>query len=41
MVLHDRGADPTKDPAAPSVLAAFEAAERDDLPPVDCYLGGV
>jgi hypothetical protein len=26
---------------AAAVLAAFEAAQRDDLPPVDCYLAGV
>jgi len=33
--------DPTTDGAAAVVLAAFEAAQRDDLPPVDCYLAGV
>ena len=30
-----------KDPAASAVLAAFEAARRDDLPQVDCYRAGV
>jgi len=29
------------DNAAGAVLAAFEAAQRDDLPPVDCYRAGV
>ena len=29
--------DPTTDRAAAAVLAAFEAAQRDDLPSVDCY----
>jgi hypothetical protein len=33
--------DPIEDPAASAVLAAFEAARRDDLPPVDCYRAGV
>ena len=33
--------DPTTDRAAPGVLAAFEAAQRDDLPSVDCYRAGV
>jgi hypothetical protein len=33
--------DPTTDRAAADVLAAFEAAQRDDLPPVDCYRAGV
>jgi hypothetical protein len=33
--------DPTTDRAAAAVLAAFEAAQRDNLPPVDCYLAGV
>jgi hypothetical protein len=33
--------DPIKDPAASAVLAAFEAARRDDLPQVDCYRAGV
>ena len=33
--------DPTTDRAAAVVLAAFEAAQRDDLRPVDCYLAGV
>jgi hypothetical protein len=32
--------DPIKDPAAPAVLAAFEAARRDELPQVDCYRAG-
>jgi hypothetical protein len=27
--------------AAAAVLAAFEAAEMDELPPVDCYRAGV
>jgi hypothetical protein len=30
-----------KDSAASAVLAAFEAARRDDLPQVDCYRAGV
>jgi hypothetical protein len=29
------------DYAAAAVLAAFEAAQREDLPPVDCYRAGV
>jgi hypothetical protein len=33
--------DPIKDPTASAVLAAFEAARRDDLPQVDCYRAGV
>ena len=33
--------DPTTDGAAAAVLAAFEAAQRDDLPSIDCYLAGV
>src|SRR6266566_1399376 len=33
--------DPTTDRAAAGVLAAFEAAQRDDLPRVDCYQAGV
>ena len=33
--------DPTTDRAAAAVLAAFEAAQRDDLPSVDCYRAGV
>jgi hypothetical protein len=33
--------DPIKDPAASAVLAAFEAAQRDDLPQVDCYRAGI
>jgi hypothetical protein len=33
--------DPIKDPAASAVLAAFEAARRDDLPQVDCYRAGI
>ena len=41
MVWHDREPDPTTDSAAGAVLAAFEAAQRDDLPPVDCYRAGV
>jgi len=41
MVWHDREPDPMTDNAAGAVLAAFEAAQRDDLPPVDCYRAGV
>ena len=41
MVWHDREPDPTTDSAAAAVLAAFEAGQRDDLPPVDCYRAGV
>jgi hypothetical protein len=41
MVWHDREPDPTTDNAAGAVLGAFEAAQRDDLPPVDCYRAGV
>jgi hypothetical protein len=41
MVWHDRGPDPMTDPAASAVLAAFEAARRDDLPQVHCYRAGV
>jgi hypothetical protein len=41
MVWYDREPDPMTDPAAPAVLEAFEAAQRDDLPPVDCYRAGV
>ena len=37
----DREPDPTMDDAASAVLEAFEAAQRDDLPPVDCYRAGV
>jgi hypothetical protein len=33
--------DPTTDRAAAAVLAAFEAAQRDDLSSVDCYRAGV
>jgi hypothetical protein len=32
--------DPTTDRAAAAVLAAFETAQRNDLPPVDCYRAG-
>jgi hypothetical protein len=41
MVLHDRDPDPTKDPAAPAVLAAFDAAQEAGLPSMDFYLAGV
>ena len=37
MVLHDRDPDPTKDPAAPAVLAAFDAAQDAGMPSMDCY----
>ena len=37
----DRGPDPVTDPAASAVLEAFDAAQMDDLPPVDCYRAGV
>jgi len=33
--------DPMTDRAAAAVLAAFETAQRDELPPVDCYRAGV
>jgi hypothetical protein len=33
--------DPSFDPAAPAVLAAFEAAQRARRPSRDCYLAGV
>jgi hypothetical protein len=33
--------DPTTDRAAAAVLAAFETAQRNDLPPVDSYRAGV
>jgi hypothetical protein len=33
--------DPMTDDAAPAVLAAFDAAQRDRLGSVDCYLAGV
>jgi hypothetical protein len=29
------------DPAAPAVLAAYEAAQQARVPAVDCYLAGV
>ncbi len=41
MVLHDRDPDPTKDPAAPAVLAAFDAAQDAGMPSLDCYRAGV
>ena len=41
MVLHDRDPDPTKDPAAPAVLAAFDAAQDAGMPSMDCYRAGV
>jgi hypothetical protein len=40
MVSLDRDPDSTTGDAAAAVLAAFEAAERDELPPVDCYRAG-
>lgn len=33
--------DPTTDDAAASVLAAFNVAEREGLPTVECYCAGV
>jgi hypothetical protein len=41
MVLHDRDPDPTKDPAASAVLAAFDAAPDAGSPSVDSYRAGV
>jgi hypothetical protein len=38
---HDRDPDPTKDPAAPAVLAGFDAAQDAGLPSIDCYRAGV
>ena len=34
-------ADPTADSAAPDVLAAYDAAERKGMAPVECYRAGV
>jgi hypothetical protein len=34
-------ADPTTDPLAPEVIAAFKAAERAGLSLRDCYMAGV
>jgi len=36
-----READPRNDHAAADVLAAYEAAEHEGLPTVDCYRAGV
>jgi len=36
-----RATDPTKDHAAAAVLTAFETAQSDGLPSVDCYRAGV
>ena len=33
--------DPTLDPVANEVIAAFEAADRDGLPTAECYRAGV
>lgn len=38
---HHGGNRPETDRAAAAALATFEAAERDDLLPVDCYRAGV
>jgi hypothetical protein len=40
-MVYDRDRDPTKDPAASEVLAAFDAARDAGLPSVDCYRAGV
>jgi hypothetical protein len=36
-----RATDPKKDHAAVAVLAAYEAAQNDGLPSVECYRAGV
>jgi hypothetical protein len=41
MVWRSSMIDPTTDVAAGAVLEAFEAAQRDGLPSVDCYRAGV
>ena len=41
MFLLNREPDPMTDNAASAVLEAFDAAQRDDLSPVDCYRAGV
>ena len=41
MVLHDRDPDPTKDPAARAVLAAFDAAQDAGMPSMDCCRASV
>ena len=41
MVWHGWVRDPTTDPAAPDVLAAYKAAVQARLPTCDCYVAGV
>jgi hypothetical protein len=41
MLKHGELKDPARDAAAPDVLAAFEAAQANGLPSVDCYHAAV
>jgi hypothetical protein len=41
MVRSNGKADPTTDPAASNVLAAYQAATEARLPSADCYRAGV
>jgi hypothetical protein len=41
MVWHGWESDPTADPAAADVLAAYEAAWRAGNPTADCYRAGI
>ena len=41
MVWHGWERDPTTDPAASDVMAAYKAAVKARLPTCDCYVAGV